>query len=170
MAPGCTALLSADPACRNPHPHLQSRGSGLQTPWVVPTEPGVLGGWGADLSWPEGLCPAACPDAVSGGACCCGSVSHQLLHFLSRPTENERVQKLVAPSVCWSAPSHWRKQQSQRVHGRLSLGKMQRGREKHTEQEMRERRVRRQGDRQFSPLDAGRWIKKKHISWFFLGF
>ena len=55
-----------------------------------------------------------------------------------------------------SAPSHWRKQRSQRVHGRLSLGKMQWGRETH-----RGKRQGRQTVQISFFIDAGRWLKKK---------
>lgn len=73
-----------------------------------------------------GLSPAESPDGVSREACCCcGAASHQLIPFLS-PSHTESSQSSQ------SAPRHWRKQRqrSQRVHGRLSPGKMQRGRVK----------------------------------------
>lgn len=96
FGPGCTDLLSAAPACSNPHPHRQSHGWGLQAPRGVPAEPGGLGGWGAVLSWPGGLSPTESPDAVSRGACCCcRAASHQLLPFLSLPTPARRVHKVL---------------------------------------------------------------------------
>lgn len=126
FVPGYTDLLSAIPAYNNPHPHRQSA---LQAPRGVPAVPGGLGSCAAVLSWPRGrggLSPAESPDGVSRGACCCcGVASHQLLPFLS-PSHTESSQSSRR------APRHWRKQRqrSQRVHGRLSPGKMQRGRVK----------------------------------------
>lgn len=125
FVPGYTDLLSAAPAYNNPHPHRQSA---LQAPKGVPAVPGGLGSCAAVLSWPQGrgLSPAESPDGVSKGACCCcGAVSHQLLPFLS-PSHTESSQSSRR------APRHWRKQRqrSQRVHGRLSPGKMQQGRVK----------------------------------------
>lgn len=87
-----------------------------------------------------GLSPAESPDGVSRGACCCcGAASHQLLPFLS-PSHTESSQSSR------SAPRHWRKQRqrSQRVHGRLSPGKMQRGRVKIKERGRR-KEARREG-------------------------
>lgn len=88
-----------------------------------------------------GLSPAKSPDGVSRGACCCGAASHQLLPFLL-PSHTESSESSR------SAPRHLRKQRqrSQRVHGRLSPGKMQQDRVK-LQSEGVERKEGKQADR-----------------------
>lgn len=143
FAPGCPDLLSAAPACNNPHPPQQSHSWGLRATRGVPAEPGGLGLWGAVLSWPQGevggylqlRVPMESPEEPAAAA---RLRPIKMLPFLCLLTPNTESSKSSQ-----SAPSPWRKQRSQRVHGRLSLGKMQWG---------RERWGKRQGDRWHSFL------------------